>query len=89
MTLDEATSRICGVPGIGESTAHYIAMRALGEPDAFPFADPGLRSGLGAGGNAASLQEVVRIAEDWRPWRAYAAMHFAPRTPKVAPITSS
>jgi AraC family transcriptional regulator of adaptative response / DNA-3-methyladenine glycosylase II len=80
MTLEEAISRICSVPGIGESTAHYIAMRALGEPDAFPFADPGLRSGLGRGGNPASLPDVVRIAESWRPWRAYAAMHICTRT---------
>jgi AraC family transcriptional regulator of adaptative response / DNA-3-methyladenine glycosylase II len=75
MTLEEAISRICNIPGIGENTAHYIAMRALGEPDAFPFADPGLRSGLGSGENPASPLEVLRIAEGWRPWRAYAAMH--------------
>jgi AraC family transcriptional regulator of adaptative response / DNA-3-methyladenine glycosylase II len=74
MTLEEAIFRICSISGIGESTAHYIAMRALGEPDAFPFADPGLRSGLGTGGTPASLREVLRIAEGWRPWRAYAAM---------------
>jgi AraC family transcriptional regulator of adaptative response / DNA-3-methyladenine glycosylase II len=78
-SLEEAISRICSIPGIGESTAHYIAMRALGEPDAFPFADPGLRCGLGKGGNPVSLPEVLRIAEGWRPWRAYAAMHVASR----------
>jgi AraC family transcriptional regulator, regulatory protein of adaptative response / DNA-3-methyladenine glycosylase II len=75
MTLEEAISRICNIPGIGENTAHYIAMRALGEPDAFPFADPGLLSALGSGGNPASPQEALRIAEGWRPWRSYAAMH--------------
>ncbi len=79
MTLEEAIPRISNIPGIGESAANYIAMRALGEPDAFPFADPGLRSGLGTGGNPASAQEVLRIAEGWRPWRAYAAMHVALR----------
>jgi 3-methyladenine DNA glycosylase/8-oxoguanine DNA glycosylase len=75
MNLKEAISRICSIPGIGESTAHYIAMRALGEPDAFPFADAGVRSSLGRGENPAALAEVVGIAESWRPWRAYAAMH--------------
>jgi AraC family transcriptional regulator of adaptative response / DNA-3-methyladenine glycosylase II len=75
LTLEEAISRICNIRGIGENTAHYIAMRALGEPDAFPFADPGLRSALGSDGNPASSPEVLRIAEGWRPWRAYAAMH--------------
>ena len=75
MTLEEAIPRICNIRGIAENTAHYIAMRALGEPDAFPFADPGLRSALGSVGNPASPPEVLRIAEGWRPWRAYAAMH--------------
>ena len=75
MTFQAAISRIRGIPGIEESTAHYIAMRTLGEPDAFPFADPGLRRSLSKDGNPASPLEVLRIAEDWRPWRAYAAMH--------------
>lgn len=75
MTLEEAISGICSIPGVGESTAHYIAMRALGEPDAFPFADVGLRSALGRGGDPVLPSEALRIAEDWRPWRAYAAMH--------------
>jgi AraC family transcriptional regulator, regulatory protein of adaptative response / DNA-3-methyladenine glycosylase II len=39
MKLEEAISRICSIPGIGESTAHYIAMRAMGEPDAFPLVE--------------------------------------------------
>ncbi len=75
MTLEEALSRICRIRGIGENTAHYIAMRALGEPDAFPFADPGLRSNLGTGESSTSPPEVLRIAEGWRPWRAYGAMY--------------
>jgi AraC family transcriptional regulator of adaptative response / DNA-3-methyladenine glycosylase II len=75
MTLEEAISRLSSIPGIGESTAHYIAMRALGEPDAFPFADPGLRKALGRDESPVSPAEVLRITEDWRPWRAYAAMH--------------
>ena len=41
--LDEAIARLCALPGIGEWTAQYIALRALGEPDAFPAADLGLR----------------------------------------------
>jgi AraC family transcriptional regulator of adaptative response / DNA-3-methyladenine glycosylase II len=82
MTLEAAISRICTIRGIPENTAHYIAMRALGEPAAFPFSDPGLRSSLGKGGNPTSSPEVLRIAEGWRPWRAYAAMHLcAAETP--------
>jgi AraC family transcriptional regulator of adaptative response / DNA-3-methyladenine glycosylase II len=75
MTLEEAISRICRIRGIRENTAQYIAMRALGEPDAFPFADPGLRSSLGNCANPNSSAEVLAIAERWRPWRAYAATH--------------
>jgi len=72
--LDDAVSRLCSVPGIGEWTAHYIAMRAFGEPDAFPASDLGLRKALGARRAPLSHAEVARLAEAWRPWRAYAAM---------------
>jgi AraC family transcriptional regulator, regulatory protein of adaptative response / DNA-3-methyladenine glycosylase II len=56
-----------GLPGIGEWTAQYIAMRAFNEPDAFPSTDLGLIRAAG--------REVQQQAEAWRPWRAYAAMH--------------
>ena len=59
------------LPGIGEWTAQYVAMRALGEPDAFPSADLGLLRGAGV----AKPKELEARAEAWRPWRAYAAMH--------------
>ena len=74
MTLDKAISQIRRTCGIEENTAHYIAMRALGEPDSFPFGDPGIRRSLGNAGPI-STPEVLQIAENWRPWRAYAAMH--------------
>jgi AraC family transcriptional regulator of adaptative response / DNA-3-methyladenine glycosylase II len=59
------------LPGIGEWTAQYVAMRALGEPDAFPAADLGLLRASGVG----SPKQLEQRAESWRPWRAYAAMH--------------
>jgi AraC family transcriptional regulator of adaptative response / DNA-3-methyladenine glycosylase II len=59
------------LPGIGEWTAQYIAMRALSWPDAFPAGDLGLRRGL----KEPSKARLQSIAEAWRPWRAYAAMH--------------
>jgi AraC family transcriptional regulator of adaptative response / DNA-3-methyladenine glycosylase II len=59
------------LPGIGEWTAQYVAMRALGEPDAFPASDLGL---LRAAGQRDPRQLLAR-AESWRPWRAYAAMY--------------
>ncbi len=63
--------RLCEVPGIGSWTAQYVAMRALGEPDAFPSGDLGLAHALGLEGT----RELERRAEAWRPWRAYAAMY--------------
>ncbi len=59
------------IPGIGLWTAEYVAMRALGDPDAFPHSDLGLLNALRID-SAAKLQS---LAERWRPWRAYAAIH--------------
>ncbi|WP_309892782.1 AlkA N-terminal domain-containing protein [Archangium sp.] len=59
------------LPGIGEWTAHYVAMRALRWPDAFPASDLGIRKALGG----ATTKEALARAESWRPWRAYAVMH--------------
>ncbi len=73
--LDEAVSQLCAVPGIGRWTANYIAMRAFGETDAFPAEDLGLRRALANGKGLLSARELSKIADEWRPWRAYAAMY--------------
>jgi AraC family transcriptional regulator, regulatory protein of adaptative response / DNA-3-methyladenine glycosylase II len=75
-TLDETIARLTAVPGIDRPMADYIALRAFGEPDAFPAADMGLRRTLGRSGRVASPSEILQMAETWRPWRAYAAMHW-------------
>ena len=62
-------------PGVGEWTAQYVAMRALREPDAFPAADIGLMRALDEGSGRPGPAELLRRAEAWRPWRAYAALH--------------
>jgi AraC family transcriptional regulator, regulatory protein of adaptative response / DNA-3-methyladenine glycosylase II len=64
-------SQLCEIPGIGKWTAQYVAMRALGEPDAFPCGDMGLLRAL----NLGSPRELEKRGEGWRPWRAYAAMY--------------
>jgi AraC family transcriptional regulator, regulatory protein of adaptative response / DNA-3-methyladenine glycosylase II len=63
--------RLMEIPGIGKWTAQYVAMRALGEPDAFPVGDAALLSALRVSG----LADLDRRAEAWRPWRAYATMY--------------
>jgi AraC family transcriptional regulator of adaptative response / DNA-3-methyladenine glycosylase II len=68
---DETMRALLALPGIGPWTADYIAMRALGWPDAFPAGDLGLRKALGG----ASTKECELRSERWRPWRAYAAAH--------------
>jgi AraC family transcriptional regulator of adaptative response / DNA-3-methyladenine glycosylase II len=68
---DAFLSQLCEIPGIGSWTAQYVAMRALGEPDAFPSSDLGLLRGLGL----RSAHELERRAEAWRPWRAYAGIY--------------
>lgn len=72
----EATEkRLLSLRGIGPWTASYVAMRALGDPDAFLPADLGVRRAverLGRDGRAAG---VSVLAEKWRPWRAYAVQH--------------
>jgi AraC family transcriptional regulator of adaptative response / DNA-3-methyladenine glycosylase II len=75
-SLDGAIERLTALPGIGAWTAHYIAMRALREPDAFPAGDLGLRRAISADGLSTwSEKELIERSESWRPWRAYAAMH--------------
>lgn len=69
--LDAFLVKLCEIPGIGKWTAQYVAMRALGEPDAFPSGDLGLLRALDLG----SSRELEERAEAWRPWRAYAAMY--------------
>jgi AraC family transcriptional regulator of adaptative response / DNA-3-methyladenine glycosylase II len=74
--LDEAIAKLRSLPGIGEWTAQYIAMRELREPDAFPAADINLmRAMADADGMRPSPSELLARAEAWRPWRAYAALH--------------
>lgn len=71
--LDAQIGTWTRLPGIGAWTAHYIALRALGHPDAFPAGDLVLRRATGGGILAA--RELEARAEAWRPWRAYAAIH--------------
>lgn len=68
---EQVRDRMLALPGVGPWTANLVAMRALGDPDAFPAGDLGVMRAMGT----RSAQEAEARAESWRPWRAYAAMH--------------
>ena len=72
---EEVTASLVELPGFGEWTAQYIALRALGEPDAFLLADLVVRRMAAGGGAPLTAKELERRAETWRPWRGYAVMH--------------
>ncbi|MDR0780238.1 MAG: DNA-3-methyladenine glycosylase 2 family protein [Pseudomonadales bacterium] len=72
--LDASVTRLQELPGIGSWSAHYIAMRAFGEADAFPTADLGLLNAL-RNPERPSARELQQLAQAWRPWRAYAALY--------------
>ena len=73
-SIEETIARLRTIRGIGDWTAHYIAMRACGEPDAFPACDVGLlRGATDAAGRRPTPGQLLARAEAWRPWRAYAA----------------
>ena len=71
VNIEETMQGLQALPGIGAWTAHYIAMRSLGYPDAFPHADLGLMKTLGL----RKPGDMLAAAEPWRPWRSYAAHH--------------
>ncbi|MBV8658789.1 MAG: helix-turn-helix domain-containing protein [Burkholderiales bacterium] len=74
--LAEAVAHLCALPGVGDWTAQYIALRQLREPDAFPASDVGLMQAIALHeGTRPSAAELLARAQHWRPWRAYAAQH--------------
>lgn len=68
---DETIVRLAGLPGVGQWTAHYIAMRALRWPDAFPKEDIAVRNALGR----VTAKQAEEMSQAWRPWRSYAVLH--------------
>ena len=77
--IEETMKRLIQLPGIGEWTVQYLSMRTLGWPDAFPHTDLGIVKALGETDGS----KILEIAELWRPWRSYAAMHLWKRLEKM------
>jgi AraC family transcriptional regulator of adaptative response / DNA-3-methyladenine glycosylase II len=74
-SLDDIVASLVRIDGVGPWTGHYIAMRAHGDPDAFPAGDLVLRRAARRIAGVQGDGELARRAARWRPWRAYAAMH--------------
>ena len=77
-TAEDADAALRALPGVGPWTAAYVRMRALGDADAFPATDLGVVRALerlGLNGAARNRRAIERLAEAWRPWRAYATLH--------------
>lgn len=74
--LEDFVARATALPGIGDWTAQYIAMRGLALPDAFPAGDLVLQQRLAPAGTARLGERATAArAEAWRPWRSYAVLH--------------
>jgi AraC family transcriptional regulator of adaptative response / DNA-3-methyladenine glycosylase II len=78
------------LPGVGDWTAQYIAMRSLRWPDAFPAADVALHKALGVQGEAQPAKAALALAQPWQPWRSYAVIRAWAslpdlRNPKMVP----
>ena len=73
--VEEIIAALAELPGIGAWTAQYVALRALNEPDAFPAGDLVLRRMASTNGRPLTPRALATLAEAWRPWRGYAAIH--------------
>ncbi|MEO7391647.1 MAG: AlkA N-terminal domain-containing protein [Ramlibacter sp.] len=62
------------LPGIGDWTAQYVAMRALRWPDAFPAGDVALHKALGVQGSPSPARAAEAASQNWKPWRSYAVI---------------
>ena len=69
-----ARAALAALPGIGPWTVEMVAMRGLGDPDAFPVTDLGVATGLASLG-VAGPAELSAARQQWRPWGAYAVQH--------------
>ena len=73
-SLEDSIAELTRLPGIGPWSAHYMALRALGEPDAFPSGDMGLQKAAG-GSTRLTAKALEAKAAAWQPWRGYGALY--------------
>jgi AraC family transcriptional regulator, regulatory protein of adaptative response / DNA-3-methyladenine glycosylase II len=70
-----ARTQLLALPGVGPWTAEVIAMRGLGDPDAFPASDLGLQLAAKQQGLPTHQRALIERSARWRPWRSYATQH--------------
>ena len=70
----QTTAALCQLPGIGDWTAQYIAMRVLRWPDAFPAGDVALQKSLGVQAHKNPARAATQASLAWQPWRSYAVV---------------
>ena len=75
LTIEELEQALTQLKGIGPWTVNYIGMRGLSDPDAFPSADLGIIKALTVDETKPKNKDILALAENWRPWRAYAAIY--------------
>jgi AraC family transcriptional regulator of adaptative response / DNA-3-methyladenine glycosylase II len=73
--VEDVTRSLAKLPGVGPWTAQYVALRGMGDPDAFVPADLALRRAAASGAPPLTARTLEARAEAWRPWRAYAVIH--------------
>jgi AraC family transcriptional regulator of adaptative response / DNA-3-methyladenine glycosylase II len=88
--VDDVMAALASLPGIGDWTAQYVALRSLGEPDALPAADLVLKRLAASASTPLTASALTARAESWRPWRSYAVMHLwcsntKPRSHRAGP----
>ncbi|NYH88464.1 AraC family transcriptional regulator of adaptative response / DNA-3-methyladenine glycosylase II [Actinopolymorpha rutila] len=84
----EVEAGLLALPGVGPWTAAYVALRGLGDPDAFPGTDLGIRRSLVALGVPDRPAEIAAVADRWRPLRSYAAQHLWTVVPAATRTTT-
>ncbi len=67
-------TNLCSIKGIGEWTGYYIAMRALSDPNAFPYSDLILCRAAASPGESLTTKQLRDLSQSWQPWRAYAVL---------------
>jgi AraC family transcriptional regulator of adaptative response / DNA-3-methyladenine glycosylase II len=72
--LQQTLATVQALPGFGDWTAQYIAMRALGWPDAFPAGDVALHKALALQNETSPAKAALAASSTWQPWRSYAVV---------------